>query len=303
MKLSGHTYDNALFDSLLEGLKDDVVLKKQAKKKEPEVSGMDVFSSQTQVGFDEVLNEELEFIAKELEFAADKARIAVTAEDLVKFATQVRADGLRGKKLERAAQKYCNILNRAVAAPTGTTKLSDSLINQLSAHAVIPASYPSDEQNNSATGKFMGCSKNPNTIWDSEALTRFASVKHGDEQIKASKEAEKQHRLDMKQAQWQELQDKHSEPEQIHDGIIRSGQAAPPVDNQNLPVNSMSMFSNQRDFENIPEKTLGERVAEIAKKRAEKRAESKGDWNKVEPAKTTNTRSWIDSVFDGLAAS
>ncbi len=308
MKLSGHSYDNDLFNSLLDNLKDDIVLKKPAEKQaSAPITGMDVFSSNTESNFDAVLHEELEFIAKELEFAADRAKIAVNVEDLAKFATQARSEGLRGKKLERAAQKYCNQLDRAVAEPIGTTRSSDRLINQLASHAIAPAGYPADAeggQNNSATGKFMGCSKNPNTIFDSGALERFASVKHGDEMIKQSKAEQKEHRLAMKQAQWQELQDKHSDPNQVHKGIIPAGDvpASDVAGNQNLPANTMSIFSAERDFQNIPKETLGEKIASMAKDRAEKRGEAKSEWNKVEPAKKNSTRSWIDNMFDGLAS-
>lgn len=302
MKVSSHSYDNEIFASLLNNLSDDIVLKKTAKKEErTPMSGMEVFSSTTEDNFNIIIDDELRFISDELEFAANRAKIAINVEDLKKFAAQAKIEGLRGKRLERAAQKYCNQVDRAIAEPKGTTRKEDSLINQLASSSVIPAGYGEGGPNDRATGKFMGSSKNPNTIWDSGALERFAQVKHGDEQIKASREAKEAHALAMKTAQWEETQAKCED--QPASGIVPSANAVvDTVGNQNLPANAMSMFSNDRDFESIPEKTTGEGLVKQAAARAEKVAESKDEWNKVEPAKKMNTRSAIDAIFDGFVS-
>ena len=94
MKLSGHNYDNDIFASLLDGLKDDIVLNKKAEeKKEPKISSTDVFSSTTQEVFNNIQEEELQDIASELQFAADRAKVALDAVDLAKFAQGVKRDG------------------------------------------------------------------------------------------------------------------------------------------------------------------------------------------------------------------
>lgn len=296
MKLSGHNFANDVFDSLLDGLSKDVELKKTAQTKEsPDVS--DFFSSTTASDLEGVHQEELDFYAGELVFAAERANVVVTAGDLGKFACQARIDGLRGKAIERAAQKYCNQLTQA-SNLNGTTKISaDDLINQLASHQVVPAGYnPEHGSNNSATGKFMGSSKNPNTIFDTDALQRQAQIALGDEKIKASKEAEKKYREDMKTAQWQELQDKHSDPEQVHKGITNSGTSAEEtVTNQNLPANSMSIFSNDRDFENIPKNTVGEEIVAQAEARANKKENSGEEHRDIQRPK--NTRDSLDNLF------
>ena len=107
MKLSGHNFNNDVFSSLLDGLSKDVELKKTAQTKtEPEVSGF--FSSASSSDLDNIQQEDLNFMASELAFAAEKSKVVVTAEDLAKFACQSRMDGLRGKALERAARKSCS---------------------------------------------------------------------------------------------------------------------------------------------------------------------------------------------------
>jgi len=245
-----------------------------------------------------VQREELDFIADELNFAADKAKIAINAEDLAHFATQVTREGLRGKALERAAQKYCNHLDRAIAPPQGATKLSSSdLIDQLAAHKIIPAGYDTEHgSNDRATGKFMGSSMNPNTIWDTDALQRQAQIALGDEQIAASKKANEEHHNQMKSERWQELQDKHSDPVQVHKGITNAGTSNEQASvNQNLPANSMSIFSDKRDFENIPDKTAGEDIIAQAEARANKKAASNDEERDIQ--RPMNTRDALNKIF------
>lgn len=297
MKLSGHNFNNEVFDSLLDGLSKDVELKKTVQTQTaPDVSGF--FSSTTASNLDGIHQEELDFMASELAFAAEKSQVVVTAEDLAKFACQSRVEGLRGKDLERAARKYCSHAERT-SNLNGTTKISaGDLIDQLSSHKVIPAGYDTQYgTNNSATGKFMGSSKNPNTIWDTDALQRQAQIAFGDEKIKASKKAEEDHRTQMKTAQWQELQDKHSDPQQLHKGITNAGtsQGQLAAANQNLPSNSMSIFSDNRDFENIPGQTVGEEIVAQAEARANKKAASKDEIRDIQAP--MNTRNAMENLF------
>ena len=295
MKLSGHNFANDVFNSLLDGISKDVELKKTAQQKSEPVFN-DFFSSTTIDSLNGVRQEELQFIADGLSFAADNAKVAVSAEDLAKFASQAQREGLRGKKLERAAQKYCNHLDRDMASPRGTTHLSaDDLINQLASHQVIPASHhPDHGSNNSVTGKYMGSSMNPNTIWDQDALQQKASVPLGDEKIKASKQAAADHRLAMKTAQWQELQDKHSDPVQVNKGITNAGTSeSDVVTGQNMPANTMSIFSDNRNFENIPEKTMGEEIIAQAEARANKKANAESN----DAQKPMNTRDSLNKLF------
>ncbi len=161
MKLSGHTYDNDIFESLLNGISGDVVYKGDKMEKTAgrvyTVSGSDMFSSTTEQDFQNIQDEELQFIASELVFAADRAKVAVTQEDLHTFAKQAMNDGLRGKKLERAAQKYCSNIVADTAPPMGTTRNihSPNFLDNAHSGAVIPAGYdPEQGPYDSKTGGF-----------------------------------------------------------------------------------------------------------------------------------------------------
>lgn len=313
MKLSGHTYQNDVFDSLLDGLKSDVVLKKEAKKEQPPVSSTDVFSSTTKDVLRSIREDEMRTMASELEFAAEKAKLAVSGADLLTFASQ--AKGLKGKKLERAAQKFCNQINREIQPPQSATKVGGiSLIDQLSPHLVTPAGYPEDQIGDRKTGGYLGMSKNPNTVWDSDALQRFAARPElrkdmlGDEQMADTK---------LRQAN-----KPTPTPEEIPEEVMinkkhvlnaSTGQEA--GTSQQLPENAMSIFSGDRDFNNIPEKTAGEMLKEQAEERKQKSAEAKGEWNKTVPAKKADNagtsffeeiprssveRAKLDTMFEGL---
>lgn len=332
MNISGNNYNNSTLQSLLEGLSDnkdiELVVKKQASQetKSP-ISGLDVFSSTTQNNMDSVLYEELQVIASELQWAADKARVQITENDLRVFASQVNEDGLRGKTLERAAQKYCGNLSREVADLSSVTRITeDGSIERLASHSVVPAGYPTIEQNDSMTGKFMGCSKNPNTIWNSSALQQFAgkpenrSLMMGDEQINESKIRKEAFKQEMKNDYWSGLQDKHSDPNQVHNRILPShtGKEANTV--QKMPSNSMSVFSDDRDFSNIPDKTAGELLKEAKNGREVKASVARKEQTEVKPTqkvdnnldglfitaekneKNSTQRSAIDRMFEGLAS-
>ena len=298
MKLSGHNFENDVFSSLLDGLAKDVELNTNAKVAvTAEVN--EFFTSTTMQDLKNIHQEDLEFIANELNFAAERAKVAVNTEDLAKFAMQVQRENLRGKSLERAAQKFCNDNDRTIAPPQGVTRLAASnLLDQLAAHQVIPAGYdPNVGANNSITGKFMGSSKNPNTIWDTDALQKQAQIALGDEKIAQSKAEQKSYRNDMKTAQWQEHQDAHSDPVQVHKGITNTGTSEnnEPIVNQKTAANSMSIFSDDRDFQNIPEQTLGEEIVAKAEARANKKADGQEEPRGIQKPKST--RDALDGIF------
>jgi len=308
MKLTSHSYNNSTFESLLDGLSGDIVLKKHASKpQEEKFSGMNIFSSNTQSDLDTIHEDDLRFMAAELQFAADLSKVAITAEDLAKFAKKANIDGLRGKKLERAARKYCNELQREIAVPQGTTRTAENLIDQLNAHTVTPAGYnPEFGPGEGRSGGYLGQSKNPNSIWDSGELSKMAEKPHsreemyGDEQIKQSKTANEEYKQGQKDGEWQARQDKLSDSTLLHKKIASTYTGNEQGTHQVLPINGMSMFNNHRNFENIPDKTVGEMLKETSAQRSGKSEEAKNEWNYVKPSKKVTTRSSVDKIFETL---
>lgn len=327
MKLSGHSYDNNVFQSLLDGLKGDVVYTKiaQIDAKTAESPSME-FSSVTEDNFHQIQEEELQAIAGELEFAADRSKVDISRDDLMTFANEAKSQGLRGKKLERAAQKFCGNLGHKTAAPVGDTRNSPSLLDSANNSAVIPAGYNTQYgQNETTTSGYMGMSKNPNTIWDDGALAEKAKAATGDERIKASKEAKEQFAKDQKQQYWDGLQNDMSDPNIIQSKVasVANVSTKESAGNQNLPANSMSIFNDDREFENIPAQTDGEALKESEESKIAKKEAAKQEWNKSEPVKkvdntasalfsqperedqtviqkVNNHRVSVDRLFDGL---
>jgi len=317
MKLSGHSYNNDVFNSLMDGMKDDIVLKKKAQQaKDPTLTGSDIFSSTTEKQFSAIQEEEMKVIAAELQFAADKSKVAISGSDLVKFSKDVMNKGLRGKDLERAASKYCNNIDREIALPQSACKVQNIDI-VAEASRVIPAGYNTEDVNNSKTGGYMGMSKNPNTIWDTDALQRFATKTDdvtqmmGDERIADHKK---------KEAAYQESLETTTEvpADLLPKGDIMSASTGQEVGtSQSLPQNAMSIFTEDKDFTNIPEKTAGEMLKEQSEGRANKKAEAKNEWNKIASVQKTGTqllsdqeekdltnsvsRASVDKLFEGFA--
>ncbi len=325
MKLSGHSYTNDVMASLLNGIKGDVVYTKAAQtnnKPQGQITGMNIFSSTTEDDMRVVQSEELRDIVGELEFAADRAHVALSREHMIRFAKEVMNEKLRGKKLERAAQKFCSRIASETAAPMGDTRnsFSSSLLENAGNHAVIPAGYnPEYGQNDSKTGGFMGQSKNPNTIWDSGKLAELATQPRGDEQIKQSKKAQEEFAKNQKQQYWEELQAKMSQSGIIHEktASVANVSTVEGVGNQSMPKNSMDIWGNN-GFDSLPEETEGESLKTSSEQRSMKKDAARAEWDKSEPAKKAvshifdevlgqsgqkqNThRASVDKLFEGLA--
>ena len=339
MRLSGHNYNNSVSDSLLDNLINNLekradgqnTTQKVAHKLSSDAVGDAMnFTSVTEDTLRGVQSDHLDFIAKELAFAAEKSRIAISEQDFVRFASQVIDEGLRGKKLERAAARFCNDLGRDSAPPQGTTRTryaGQSMFDEQSSnHSVIPAGYnPQHGQNDRKTGGYMGQSRNPNTIWDTEAMQRLAQQKFGDEKIKESRQAQEAYRHNQKLSFWTELQERLEHPDVIQQktaSVANISTVAKSAGNQQLPSNAMSMFSNEREFENIPEQTEGEKIAKAAWLRAQKKEASvqsqsqepiqparkadntlSGMFAQAEgevPQRTNTHRVSVDKIFEGL---
>lgn len=292
MKFSGHNYNNAVFDSLLDAIKSEIPLEKKASAPQIDLG----YTKKTQANFDGIVEEELKFIANELTFAAKEAHVELSPEDLVEFSKQAKKDNLKGKKLERAARAYCNTIAKDNFIPQGTTKLSSrELIDQ--AKSIIPASLPNGEMNKSHKGAFMGQSKNPNSIWDSEALTKLATsdIKFGDEQISESKEKIKKFAESIKRNK-PEINDK----DVIRDKIVPAHTTKTASFNPNLGNNHLSVFSDDRDFNKISEVDNKQITKQAKKEQEEIKTAARKNFT-IQGTSKIDSRSAIDKLFDNLS--
>ena len=180
----------------------------------------------------------------------------------------------------------------------GTTKLSSSeLINQAKAGFIVPATEASGEMNNSHKGAFLGQSKNPNSIWDSEALTKLASNEKeqpfGDEQIKASKEKIAKFAKYMREKAVEDV-------ELSNKKILPSANETSGTHNPNLGNRHLSVFSDDRDFSKIASTDNKELIKEAKEERKNKKNASKNEWNHIKGATKLSNRSSLDKYFENL---
>lgn len=323
MRLSGHSFNNETFQSLKKVLEDAEMQKEAQVAPKEAVQAME-FTETTQNTYDAVVSDEVKFMQQELVFAADRARVKLTNADVISFIKDAHQQNLRGKNLERFARKFVSRINHRDAAPVGHTSMQVASVDGRTADKQVrSASYSPNANgsiNDSKTGGYMGMSKNPNTIWDTDAMARFAQVKHGDEKIKESKVQREEFKKAQKQEYWDQIK---QALEGTHmSKIAAAGKEAEinTAHDPKLPANVMSAFSDDRDFANIPEQTQGETLAESAKERSNKNAQAKDEWNQVksaqkadnslsflfnnnnqeQPKEAPTTRSSMDIFFEGL---
>ena len=317
MKLSGHNYGNSMMDELIK----NISAKPENKPTNTPRSGkVELFSSTTSSDYDAVRKSELHHVIDELSFAANKAGVSLSNDQMRSFADEASASKLRGKPLERAAKKYCNQSQHETSSPISSIKnnLSANLLDNANNHAVIPAGYSTEHgQNDNKTGGYMGMLRNPNSIWDSGRLADMAQRPTGDEQIKASKAAKKQLADNQKQEYWSDLQNKMSQPGVIHEkaSSVANVSTVEHVGNQNMPANSISMWG-KNGFENMPDKTAGESLKQSATDRTNKKDVARAEWDNSQPCKKAEStlfsndaltvktqevkRSSLDRLFEGL---
>lgn len=295
MKLSKHTYDSDVFQNLLNNVKPENIQK--AAQTSP-VSGSDIFTTRTSNDLDNVVQDMHVDAINELEFAADRSKVNLTDDHKISFAKS--AYKLKGKELERAAQKFCGDICKDTFSPQQNMKLSSNTMNNI--HSVASATYSPDAENGGVnfgrTGGYMGMQSNPNTIFEPDAIVKKAQTKMGDEMIQERKEAIKKQAEDDKKLYWESIQKQASEDSMIHNAIKNAGTyAESPIVDINRGANSMSIFSDDRDFSNIPQQTLGEKIASLASERASKHGTSDKEYT-LNPTQKIDSNSVFNSLFN-----
>ena len=118
--------------------------------------------------------------------------------------------------------------------------------------------------------KYMGANTN-NSIWDSEVLTRLGEKKTGDEIIKASREQKEEIKAKKRSRDKLENVEAAINVDTRKDStILRHSGDYNDDTNVHIPSNALSIFDNDRDFNRIPEKTAGEKMAEENRRPKEK---------------------------------
>lgn len=254
----------------------------------------------TQENYDKAKGDIQNNVINELKYAAHEIGVKLAQSHVEDFSKMAENDSLSGKKLEKAAKHFVSAIREKLSSiqPTERNKNSgkiDEIFSNVTKNAKTILSGVSDPSKmwNSGGGKNMGSVVNPNTIWDSEALTKSAQTPSSDEITASKKEKIELEKKKYKASYWNALQEKLSEKGLVSSAKVHSTSTIEKTSfNSKLPENAMSLFGENKEFKNIPEKTAGEMLSEQNKLRANKKSEE----NKIvqiKAAKTVESNTWL----------
>lgn len=217
-------------------------------------------------------------VIEELKYAASKYGVKLSQEHVDNFNKE--AQNLAGKKLERAARNYVKKLQEKIALPERNRNAGalDNIFARINKNSktIMPA-ISSLDRDDVGCG-YLGSKSNPNTIWEPDAIVKSSKIEGNDEKIRKAKVAKEEEKENFKNEYWKILQEKLSSKDMISSKRVHSLSTEAKSDfNANLPSNSMSVFSSNRDFENIPEKTSGETLKEQNEERSNKKAKESSE--------------------------
>ena len=237
-------------------------------------------------------------IIEELKYAARQVGVKLADQHLSDFADEAVRDKLGGRKLEKAAKRFVMKINERLAMPSRTKNAGkiDEVFDAVTKNSKTILSGISETNDGDSTkggGKYLGSVVNPNSIWDSGALTKAAQTPSSDEVTKKNKEKIAEKKESAKEAYWDALQKQLSDKGLVSQAKIHSTHTIPTrAFNNNIPENSMGIFGDHKEFENIPEKTAGEKIAEDNAVRASKKSEENKEVQ-IKAAKTAESGNWL----------
>jgi len=134
--------------------------------------------------------------------------------------------------------------------------------------------------------KYVG-SQTSNSIWDSNVIENLASVKDSGEKIKEENIQTKEKRKAIKEERLEDMTKSLQETDmRKSNGVSNSGEFK--GSKYNMPQNNISIFDNA-EFERVPEKTEGEKIAE-------KETTKDDSWKNLKG--TTKTNDYLNKLFD-----
>lgn len=236
---------------------------------------------------------------EELKYAARNIGVKLAQSNLDEFIVSASKENLAGRSLEKAAKSYVAHLNEKIApaekrAHTGKLDNVFTMVTK-SSKTVVPniSSYDKADSNNCG---YLGSKSNPNTIWNSEALTKAAQTPGSDEITAGYKKEIENEKKAFKDSYFKALEKQLSEKGIVSNAKVHSlSVEASSGFNSNLPQNAMGIFGDNKEFTNIPEKTSGEMLSEENTKRANKKAESNKEI-KIEKTSSVESKNWLFKV-------
>ena len=271
-------------------------MRKEASRIQPIHWSNQKLEQVSQSSFDDAKGQISERAIAELKYAAHKIGLELRQEHLDDFAKVAQNES--GKNLERAARRFVTKIEEKVSLPL--TRKNSGIINQIfsevnrNSKAVISGlSSPKVGDNETAACNFLGSKTNPNTIWNSDALSKKATKPTSDEITALAKAKIAEQKQSIKAAYLKSLQDKLSSKEMIsHQKVHPTNTTIAKDFNIKLPQNAMGVFGEHKEFENIAEKTAGEQLSDAKTQRANKKSEENKEI-KIAKATTAESGNWL----------
>lgn len=249
----------------------------------------------TQSDFTATQEQQHNHVIEELKFAARQIGITLAQEHVDEFTTANAK--LSGKSLEKAAKSYISKLQEKISLPE-RRKYAGKIAEPFSLAGknakTVFSTTPSPDTIVSQNCQYLGSKVNPNTIWDSNALTKTAQVPSNDERIRKEKQERLTEKEAAKESYWKALHEKLSEKGLVSNAKVHStATTEKQAFNPKLPSNAMGIFGDNKEFANIPAKTAGETIAEQNAENANKKAEEKNSEVLLKAAETAKSKNWL----------
>lgn len=234
-------------------------------------------------------------VLEELKFAAHNIGVTLAQEHVDEF--MKTSEKLSGKTLEKAARSYVSKLQERISLPERRKyagKIAEPFSLVYRNAKTVFSTTPSPDTIASQNCGYLGSKVNPNTIWDSNALTKTAQVPSNDERIRKEKQERLTEKEAAKESYWKALHEKLSQNGLVSNAKVHSTTTTEKqAFNPKLPNNAMGIFGDNKEFENIPAKTAGETIADTNAEIENKKAEEKNSEVLLKAAETAKSKNWL----------
>lgn len=247
------------------------------------------FSTTTGDGYEKAKTDKTHDVIEELKFAARRVGVKLAEKHVKDFISA--SENLRGKNLSRAAMRYISSLRERVTPETPVKRISDEFSESLT-KTFGNKTAQVEKEFNASGGSYLGRLRNPNTIFNPDALDKLANTATSDELVKKSKLDKQAHKEKVKSVYRQEVEEKFKDLPIKTNSVTPLHASSGASHNPKISKSGLSMFSEDTEFSQIPEKTAGEVMSQEKVKTAQLQKEQhKKDWNQLKAA--PKTKSWL----------
>jgi len=232
-----------------------------------------------------------------LKFAARRIGVKLAQEHMDEFTKTAFKDRLDGRALEKAARIYVTKIEERIVPATRQShnkKLAEIFeAVTKNAKTVLSGISSAEGESNTAGCGYLGSKKNPNTIWNSDALTKAAQTPGTDEITKQNKEKIAEEKANFKESYLKILQEKLADKNLIPNAKVHSVVTEPKAAfNSKLPENAMGIFGDHKEFKNIPKETVGETIKTASTERSNKKTQENSEVQ-IKASKAAESENWL----------